>query len=197
MADRTILSPNCSSRPNGVRDIYGVVLHHTASAGGSGLAVAKMFAKSSSQVSAHKVVDKDASTYTCVPIAKAAWHAGKCRRYDWDRDGKLEDWESSVNTHTLGIEIVNKGDGKDPFPDKQIKKVASIIRAWDRQCPNLKLRDITDHEAVSLSGKVDLQANFPAALFFWYILHPRKAPPSNILAHLPGWAQARVREIKK
>lgn len=197
MRERTILSPNCSARPNGLRDVYGVILHHTASPGDSAVAIARMFAKRASQVSAHVVVGDDGLVVHCVPIEKAAWQAGHCRRYDWDRDGKLEGWEDEVNTHTIGIEFCNLGNGKDDFPDPQIKAGAALIRRWEGKCPNLKLRDITDHEAVSLSGKIDLQANFPAARLFWYILHPTEKPPAELMSHLPDWAQRRVREIKR
>lgn len=197
MIERTVSSPNWSSRPHGLADVWGVILHHTASADGSGLAVAKMFQSRSFAVAAHVVIDNNGTVYHCVSPEKAAWQAGKCRRYDWDRDGKLEDWESYVNTHTLGIELVNKGDNRDTFPDAQIKSCAAIIRRWDARCPNLKLRNVTDHQTVNLNGKIDMRPNFPAARLFWYILHPRTAPPANIYAALPKWAQRQVDEIKR
>jgi len=199
--EKTISSPNWSPRPNGLRDVWGVILHHTASADGSGLAIARMFQNKSFAVAAHVVVDDgrefaNIRVYHCVPPEKAAWQAGKCRRYDWDRDGKLEDWEAYVNTHTLGVEIVNKGDNKDVFHDAQIKTVAALIRRWDAKCPNLKLQDITDHQTVNLNGKIDMRPNFPAAKLFWWILHPRSPiPPDGAYKHLPDWAQRQVNEI--
>lgn len=195
-----IWSSNYSSRPNGLKSVLGVVLHHTATRDGSGLAVARFFATSAAKVSAHAVTDNDGSAYQCVPLSKAAWHAGPAR-YDWDHDGRIEPGtgETSVNATSIGIEIVNKGDNKDSFPDKQVKKVASIIRWADRECPNLKLRDITDHEAVLPGYKIDMQPNFPAAKLFWWVIYGPSAPlpPGGPYGCLPTWAKRQVDEIRR
>ena len=200
MIEKRISSPNWSPRPRGLADVWGVILHHTVTRDGSAEAVARMFRSPSFAVAAHVVIDdaereKDVVVVHCVPPEKAAWQAGKCRRYDWDRDGTLEDWEQYVNRHTLGIELVNKGDGRDSFRDGQIKACARIIRRWDRICPNLKLRNVTDHQTVNLNGKIDMRPNFPAAKLFWWIVHPRTPPPRNVYAALPRWAQRQVVEI--
>jgi N-acetylmuramoyl-L-alanine amidase len=197
MREHTKSSPNWSSRPDGLSSVRAVILHHTATHGDSGQAVANFFAHRSAQVSAHWVIDEDGEVWHCVPIARAAWHAGECRRVDWDRDGKLEDWERYVNSLSIGIEFCNTGRTSDNYPDAQIHSAATLIRRADAKCPNLNLRNITDHAAVNLNGKVDVSATFPAARLFWYILHPRKAPPANIYAALPGWAQHQVDQIKK
>ena len=202
MIEKTIRSPNWNPRPNGLRDVYGVILHHTATADGTAIGVAKYFANPAIDVAAHVVIDDNASTVDkiivvhCVAPEKAAWQAGMCRRYDWDRDGKLEDWEAHVNTHTLGIELVNKGDGRDSFSNAQIKACATIIRRWERICPNLKLRNVTDHQTVNLNGKIDMRPNFPAAKLFWWILHPNTPlPDDGAYSHLPEWAKHQVNEI--
>jgi N-acetylmuramoyl-L-alanine amidase len=190
-------SPNWSSRPNGINSVWTVILHHTATGGDTGAAVAAYFATRASQVSAHVVIDEDGEVWHCVPIEKAAWHAGQCRRVDWDRDGKLEDWEQYVNSISIGIEFCNRG-GHDSYPDAQIKSAANLIRRWDLRCPNLKLRNITDHQAVNLNGKIDVTSTFPAAKLFWWILHPRSPLPSgSVYDALPKWAQHQVDEIKK
>ena len=198
MIEYTKSSPNWSPRPQGLNDVWGVLLHHTATGGDTGQAVANFFSKRASKVSAHDVIDEHGVVWHCVSIEKAAWHAGQCRRYDWDRDGIHEDWEQYVNSHTIGIEFCNTGSTSDNYPPAQIKSAATLIRRWDAKCPNLKLRDITDHQAVNLNGKVDVKSNFPAALLFWYILHPTMAPPANNIYHaLPSWARAQVDEIRK
>jgi len=190
-------SPNWSSRPNGINSVWTVILHHTATGGDTGAAVAAYFATRASQVSAHVVIDEHGEVWHCVPIERAAWHAGQCRRVDWDRDGVLESWEGYVNSISIGIELCNRG-GTDSYPDAQIKSAAQLIRRWDLKCPNLKLRNITDHAAVNLNGKVDVSSTFPAAKLFWWILHPRSPLPSgSIYAKLPEWAQRQVDEIKR
>jgi N-acetylmuramoyl-L-alanine amidase len=198
MVERTIRSPNWSPRPRGLLDVYGAILHHTASSGDSAVAIAKMFANPSFEVAAHDVVGDNGLVIHCVSYKHAAWQAGLCRRYDFDRDGVLEAWESAVNTHTIGIELCNRGDGKDSYPDVQVRTCAALIRRYDRLCPNFRLRNVTDHEAVNLRGKIDVQPNFPAARLFWYILHPRKhVPAGGAYKHLPEWAQRQVDEIKR
>jgi len=198
MKEHVKKSPNWSPRPAGLNSVWGVILHHTATGGNTGQEVANYFSTKASEVSAHAVIDQYGSVWHCVDIVHAAWHAGECRRYDWDRDGKLEDWEGYVNSHTIGIEFCNKGDGHDDFPPAQIKSAALLIRRWDARCPHLDYRNVTDHQAVNLNGKVDLKANFPAALLFWWLVHPTKTPPSNnVYAALPSWARKQVDQIKR
>jgi len=198
MIERTVSSPNHSVRPFGLEDVWGAILHHTATAGDSGAAVARMFAQASFKVAAHDVIDEHGNVWHCVPLIRAAWQAGMCRAYDWNRDGKLQDWERYVNTHTGGIELCNRGDGRDDFPDAQIRSTAVILRRWDAKCPNFKLRNITDHQTVNLNGKIDMRPNFPAAKLFWWILHPRSPVPSGgAYAQLPDWAKKQVDEIKR
>lgn len=102
-----------------------------------------------------------------------------------------------MNSHTIGIEMCNTGKLGDNYPNAQLRSVANLIRRWDKKCPNLDFRNITDHQAVNLNGKVDVKENFPAARLFWYILHPLKACPDNVYAALPRWARKQVDEIKK
>lgn len=199
LVNRKIWSPNQSDRPNGIDSVVGLVLHHTATRGDSAIAVAEFFAKASAQVSAHLVVGDDGYCVQCVPLAKKAWHAGPAH-YDWDHDGRIEagEGETSVNSTSIGIEICNTGSLKDDFPVKQIRKVAAIIRYCDTKCPNLRLRDITDHEAVLPGYKIDMQPNFPAAKLFWLILHgANKSLPNNPYDELPRWAKKQVDEIRK
>jgi len=197
MIEHTKSSPNWSPRPNGLASVWTVILHHTATGGDTGAAVAAYFSMRSAEVSAHVVIDEDGEVWHCVPIERAAWHAGQCRRVDWDRDGKLEDWEQYVNSVSIGIEFCNRG-GKDSYPLPQIKSAAQLIRRWDLKCPNLKLRNITDHQAVNLNGKIDVTSTFPAAKLFWFILHPRTPlPAGSVYDALPNWAQKQVDTIKR
>jgi N-acetylmuramoyl-L-alanine amidase len=198
MLRRTFIeSPNSSSRPYGINDVVGVIIHHTASQGWTGRAIAEFFARPSAQVSAHFVIGERGDIYQCVPLARAAWHAGHAR-YDFNKDGSIGANEHAVNSRTVGIELCNRGDGRDDYPDAQVKAAAKVIRYCDQKCPHLRLRNVTDHEAVSTSGKIDVTANFPAAKLFWWILHPyRRVPKDGAYNHLPRWAQKQVDEIKR
>lgn len=199
LVQQKIWSPNWSTRPNGLNSVVGVILHHTATPDGSGVGVANYFAKPSSKVSAHYVVDNNGSAIQCVYLSRAAWHAGPAR-YDWDHDGRIEsgDGETSINSTSIGIEIVNKGDNKDTFPNSQVRKVASLISYANARCPNLRYKDITDHETVLPGYKIDMQPNFPAAKLFWWVINgANKSLPSSPYNALPRWAKKQVDEIKR
>lgn len=199
MIEKTISSPNWSPRPHGLNDVWGAVIHWTATGKSvSAEAVARYFQNRAIEVASHDVIDRDGTVVHCVPYVRAAWHAGQCRRYDWDRDGVLEDWESRANTVTVGFELCHLGPQETTWPDAQIKSLAAMIRRVDARCPNFKFQNVTDHQWLNLNGKVDVNAAFPAAKMFWWILHPRSPVPSDgAYKHLPAWAQRQVDEIRK
>jgi N-acetyl-anhydromuramyl-L-alanine amidase AmpD len=71
-----------------------------------------------SQVSAHFTVGKDGKIVQMVEDTARAWHAGVS-----ELDGVR-----GVNDFSVGIEIVNLNDGRDPYTDAQYEAVANIIR---------------------------------------------------------------------
>lgn len=199
MIEKTISSPNSSPRPHGLESVWGAVIHWTATGKGvSAEAVARYFANPATDVASHDVIDRDGTVVHCVPYVRAAWHAGRCRRYDWDRDGTLEEWEAYANSVTVGFELCHLGPSEETWPNAQIRSLATLIRRVDARCPNFKLRNVTDHEWLNLNGKIDVDAAFPAARLFWWILHPRTpVPEDGAYRHLPEWAQKQVDEIRK
>ncbi|CAN0009486.1 unnamed protein product, partial [Phaeothamnion confervicola] len=70
------------------------------------------------RVSAHYVVDRDGTVVQMVDERFTAWHAGVS-----ELAGR-----TGVNDFSIGIEIVNLNDGKDPYTDAQYDAVARIIR---------------------------------------------------------------------
>lgn len=70
------------------------------------------------RVSAHYVVDRDGTIVQMVDERFTAWHAGVS-----ELEGR-----TGVNDFSVGIEIVNLNDGKDPYTDAQYDAVARIIR---------------------------------------------------------------------
>jgi N-acetylmuramoyl-L-alanine amidase len=180
-------SPNYSSRYKPGPKL--IVLHHTASARNSGGAIASMFRNKTAQVSAHEVVDSDGTRYHCVDWSKRAWHAGSG---SWHG-------QTDTNSLSLGIEIVNLGNGKDPYSNAQLKTVATLIRQMQKKYPSIEPWNIVDHESISTAGKVDLRKNFPAEKLMWMVLHPNLPVPNkaNVAPWmLPKWARRVASRIK-
>jgi N-acetyl-anhydromuramyl-L-alanine amidase AmpD len=110
-----VASPNCDNR-SGNAPVSCIVLHATVEPTTEG--TIKIFLDTARQVSAHFVVGKDGRIVQMVPLEKRAWHAGV----------SVFDGVKRVNDYSIGIEIVNLNDGKDPYTDAQYRAVADIIR---------------------------------------------------------------------
>lgn len=142
-------SPNVNDRPPGTR-ISCVVLHHTHRQE-SALATARYFQDPASGVSAHYVVDRDGSVIRCVPDAKRAWHAGVSRFLGVD----------NVNDFSIGVEIANRGDNVEPYPEAQMAAVVRLV-TWLSRRYGIPGERITRHRDVALppGRKVDPSDNF-------------------------------------
>ncbi len=104
-------SPNHSPRNPSVR-VDTIVLHHTGGASDSG--AISWLCNPVSQASAHYVVSATGVVHRLVPEHRKAWHAGvSC--LPWQRLRP----EASVNGRSIGIELVNPGDGRTPFTEAQ------------------------------------------------------------------------------
>ncbi|MCS6775709.1 MAG: N-acetylmuramoyl-L-alanine amidase [Chloroherpetonaceae bacterium] len=110
-----IPSPNYDDRPEGVT-VNCVVLHATVEPTVQG--TINIFLDPAKRVSAHFIVGKEGQVIQMVPVEKRAWHAGPS-----ELDGK-----PAVNDYSVGIEMVNRNDGVDPYPEVQMQAVAGIIR---------------------------------------------------------------------
>lgn len=111
-------SPNHSPRRQGVR-VDTVLLHHTASNNNVAPVVWMLNPKSS--VSAHYAILTDGDVLRLVPEHLKAWHAGK---------GRLP-WETAppydFNHRSIGIELVNPGDGVTPFTEAQYRALGELL----------------------------------------------------------------------
>jgi len=74
-----------------------VVMHYTA--GFTAESAVRTLTSPSSRVSAHVTIDENGSVYQHVPFNVKAWHAGPSRYAGY----------SNLNSHSIGIEIVNPG----------------------------------------------------------------------------------------
>lgn len=143
-------STNFDERRKGVKPSM-IILHYT------GMATAKdaleRLCDPESKVSAHYVVEENGRLIPLVEEDKRAWHAG------------LSYWggEVDINSHSIGIEIVNPGHeyGYRPFPDKQIEGVIELcLGLIDKY--KIKPWHVLGHSDVAPRRKED-----PGELFPW------------------------------
>jgi len=81
--------------------------------------VIEKFADPASQVSAHYTIDRDGTIVMHVLEVKRAWHAGQSR---------MKDGRERVNDFSIGIELVNRNDGLDPYPAEQIHSLRELLK---------------------------------------------------------------------
>lgn len=144
-----IPSPNFNARPDNTK-ISAIVLHHTAMTA-TAKRVAEVFQRKSAKVSSHYIVDR--TGYLVQPVADKdrSWHAGR----------STFQGEGNVNNYSIGIEICNVGDSKEPYPEAQydaiIKLVAHLVSKY-----NIPLNRITRHRDISIppGRKIDTSNNF-------------------------------------
>ncbi|QRK08073.1 N-acetylmuramoyl-L-alanine amidase [Archangium violaceum] len=127
-------SPNRSAREENVR-VDTVLIHHTGNVNGrwSNQSALTWLCTKGSMVSAHYLITTGGIVYRLVPEDLKAWHAGESHM-PWEEPKKGE----SVNDRSIGIEIVNPGDGVTPFTEAQYKALAwlvsDIVRRLEWDC---------------------------------------------------------------
>lgn len=142
-----IESPNYGARPTD-RDIDTVVIHSTA--GSTLYGTVKWFETPRSQVSAHFTIGKDGTIIQHVSTYDRAWHAG-------ESVDALD--RSNVNHHSVGIELVNLNNGRDPYPKRQLESLKHVLYMLSRRHP---LVLITSHENIARpKGRKSDPAGFP------------------------------------
>jgi N-acetyl-anhydromuramyl-L-alanine amidase AmpD len=108
------------------------------------------FQRVASQVSAHYTIGKDGSFILNVSTFDRAWHAGVSQ----DAAGR-----TNVNNYSIGIELVNLNDGKDPYPDAQIQVLHNIIGGLRRRFP---IKQLVSHEFIAMpAGRKNDPIGFP------------------------------------
>lgn len=142
-----IESPNQSFRKRVNIDM--IVIHATA--GESFEGAVKWLTNPKSGVSAHYCIDKDGKIVQLVKEAKKSWHAGKSV---WGE-------EDNLNENSIGIELVNKNDDKDPYPILQIDSLAKLIVDIQAYYNLISDDRIVGHDQISPGRKTDPGLNFP------------------------------------
>src|SRR3569832_1317965 len=92
-------------------------------------ATTRAFYDTKSQVSSHFTIGKDGSIVQNVSTIKRAWHAGVSK----DKLGR-----ENLNNFSIGIELVNLNDGKDPYAPAQIEVRRYLILTLKRRFPTLQ-----------------------------------------------------------
>lgn len=142
-----IQSPNYGPRPKDAV-VDTIIVHSTVIP--TLKETTEAFQRVSSQVSAHFTIGRDGSIIENVSTFDRAWHAGVSK----DANG-----HQNVNHFSVGIELVNLNDGKDPYPDPQIQALCGIIAEMRRRFP---IKQIASHEFIAIPpGRKSDPKNFP------------------------------------
>lgn len=131
-----------------------VILHYTGMHNGAS-ALARL-CDPQSKVSAHYLIEEDGTLFSLVDETMRAWHAGKSF---WR--GVLD-----INSHSIGIEIVNPGHefGYRPFPEAQMRTVLSLCKEIQERY-KLPPTAFLAHSDIAPMRKED-----PGELFNWKML---------------------------
>lgn len=133
--------PSTHHSPRHGAPILAIVVHATA-----GTDSRAWLVRNPNAVSAHALIDKAGRVYRMVADDRAAHHAGFSRLPlpGADRWG--------TNQTTLGVELENRNDGRDPYPPAQLAALAWLIRDWRAQYGPLPL---FRHGDIDTRGKTD------------------------------------------
>jgi N-acetylmuramoyl-L-alanine amidase len=144
-------SPNFNERPPDTA-IDTIVLHATVFETLD--PVIRHFSDPEKQVSAHFTIDKDGTIVSHVAENKRAWHAG---------DSAMKDGRKNVNDFSIGIELVNRNDGTDPYPAEQLRALRRLLAELIERHP---IRHIVAHyECAVPAGRKSDPAGFDRAWF--------------------------------
>ena len=156
-------SPNKDSR--GGADIDTIVMHHTAG-GGTAQDVGRHFQDPKAEVSSHYIVDKKGTIVQPVEDKERSWHAGK----------SVFKGRKDVNDFSIGIEMVNRGDNKDPFTDDQYEALGRLV-AYLQSAYGIRAGNITGHKDIALpkGRKTDPAENFSYQRMFKEVEKARRA----------------------
>ncbi|MCF8496653.1 MAG: N-acetylmuramoyl-L-alanine amidase, partial [Alphaproteobacteria bacterium] len=143
-------SPNFNDRAAGARPSL-LILHYTGMPGAK--EALDRLCDPASQVSAHYLIEENGRLHALVDPRRRAWHAG--RSY-WKG-------ERDINSHSLGIEIVNPGHefGYRPFPPAQINALVKLSKTLMKR-HGIAPGGVLAHSDVAPARKQD-----PGELFPW------------------------------
>ena len=143
--------------PGRARNITAVVMHATAGKNSyEWLRQGGHLTDPKQRVSCHYLISKTGEVWQFVREGDTAWHAGPSK---W----RGLEYAGSLNACSIGIELENLNNGKDPYPKAQID--AAIVLTRDIvQRRNIRLEYLVRHLDISPGRKNDPVA-FPWSAF--------------------------------
>lgn len=144
MIDATRKTPNTSLRRGYA--VRCVVIHATAGELGGALS---WLTNVTSRVSADFVIDRSGRIWQINPDMRAwfTWHAG------------MSQWrglavQGSLNPVSVGVELVNRNDGRDPYPEAQLRS-AILLTALLCHGFDIPVAHVCGHYECSPGRKTD------------------------------------------
>lgn len=146
--DKTRKSPNFTKGHKVKLDT--IVIHDTE--GDDIKKTLKWFENKEAQVSAHYVIGKDGAIYQMVEDEDTAWHCGKSCLPD-----NKKETGGTVNHRSIGIELVNIGDGKHEFPKEQMDSLILLVQELKSKHD---IKYVVGHKEIAPGRKTDPAENF-------------------------------------
>ncbi|QQG36083.1 MAG: N-acetylmuramoyl-L-alanine amidase [Micavibrio aeruginosavorus] len=147
-------SSHYDQRKNGVSPTF-LIIHFTESRDAGdpdGYFMATRQRPDGARVSAHYLIDVDGAITQYVDESARAWHAG------------LSEWGgvADINTHSIGIELVNGGPtyGYTDFADDQIDALAALSKQILGR-HNIPAHHVLAHSDIAPGRKIDPDYKFP------------------------------------
>tara|TARA_Y100000022_G_scaffold194104_1_gene198060 strand:+ start:2673 stop:3395 length:723 start_codon:yes stop_codon:yes gene_type:complete len=139
-------SKNFDNRKN---RISFIIIHYTETK--TFTKAVKLLTDKERKVSCHYLIDSKGEIYNLVDLNKRAWHAGESK------------WKNftDINSHSIGIEIVNSGElKKEEYKKEQINVLIELIKSLKQKykIPNEK---ILGHSDIAPLRKIDPGKFFP------------------------------------
>ncbi|MCK0744475.1 1,6-anhydro-N-acetylmuramyl-L-alanine amidase AmpD [Chromohalobacter nigrandesensis] len=164
---RHVVSPNHNARPE--EEISALVLHSISLPPGcfGGEDIERLFTNRldpaahpyfatihALRVSAHVLIRRDGEAVQFVGFDRRAWHAGRSRWWDGQRERR------ELNDFSIGIEL--EGDEIHAYRDAQYQCLARVFQALHEHYPVLNLGRVTSHAHIAPLRKTD-----PGPAFDW------------------------------
>jgi N-acetylmuramoyl-L-alanine amidase len=146
----TDFSPNFSPKKRVKKSIKFVIIHYTGMQ--SEIESVNRLKDSKSKVSCHYLINRKGIITQMVKDDRIAWHAGKSRWKNF----------SNLNKHSIGIELVNKGNefGYQTFSKIQITKLIKLCTVLKKKYM-IKKENFLGHSDIAPLRKTDPGEKFP------------------------------------
>ena len=150
-------SPNFSSNTRNPKNIKFLIFHYTGMRSEKN-AINKLIDEKS-KVSSHYFIKRNGEIILMVPDLYIAWHAGVSK---WKKF-------SSLNKHSVGVEISNRGHGNgyQQFSKKQIQSLIRLSKSIIKKY-KVKKCNILGHSDIAYNRKKDPGEKFPWKFFSRY-----------------------------